>query len=315
MFPVGRNEWHVPSDAVLPVGRGKDRGPDPLARKEERELVATKTTAPVRKATVDSLSQDGHLGHIKSLILDQQDALRHQGLIRRLILARLTAGNLLIIAAIVALAYFQQSGNAIVLAGLLLVVSLGMGLWLYYRQYLRIREGELRLRKLQEVRKERLLEELEADDGASLLAVHKRYREDTADVVDAYRIEANKYRRVSNRLQAVIIIGSIVTSTLATASVVQEQFRWLTVVISVLVGISAGFTGYFKYRERSFNLQQTADAIEREYYSVVLRVGRYKGKTEADAYADFANAVEGLREEQNKRQQQLEQPPDVKTEQ
>ena len=275
--------------------------------------MATKTP-PARTDDVNTLLSDGHLGHIKSRILDQQDALRHQRLIQKIILVWLTVGNLLIVTAAVAAEFFQFLGFAVPLA-IVLVISLGLGVWLYYRQYLTIRKGELLLRKLQEVRKERLLEDLEADDGASLLALHKRYREDTADVIDAYRVEANKYRRVHNRLQGVVIVGSIVTSTLATASVVQDQFRWFTVVVSVLVGISAGFTGYFKYRERSFNLQQTADAIERQYYSVELRVGRYKGKSEADAYADFANEVEGLREEQNKRQQQLEQPPDVKTEQ
>jgi hypothetical protein len=94
-----------------------------------------------------------------------------------------------------------------------------------------------------------------------------------------------------------------------------ETFDWFTVAVSLVVGISAGFTGYFKYRERSFNLQQTADAIERQYHMVELRVGRHRGKTETDAYSDFANEVEWLREEQNKRQQQLEQPPDVKQEQ
>ena len=30
------------------------------------------------------------------------------------------------------------------------------------------------------------------------------------------------------------------------------------------VGIASGFMGYFKYKERSFYLQQTADAIESE---------------------------------------------------
>ncbi|WP_246106171.1 DUF4231 domain-containing protein [Pseudonocardia kunmingensis] len=186
---------------------------------------------------------------------------------------------------------------------------------LYYRQYERIRQGKLRLRKLNQVRKEHLLEEASQAGDASLLAIHKRYREEAPDVVEAYREESNKYRRTHNVLQGITIVGSITISTLATAAVTQESFRWLTVAISLIVGIAAGFTGYFKYRERSFNLQQTADSIERQYYSVELRVGRYRGKAEADAYADFAHEVEWLREEQSKRQQQLEQPAEVKQEQ
>jgi hypothetical protein len=52
-------------------------------------------------------------------------------------------------------------------------------------------------------------------------------------------------------------------------------------------GLSAGFMGYFKYHERSFNLQQTA-------------------------YSLFADTVERMRDEENKRQQKLDQPVEVK---
>jgi hypothetical protein len=79
-----------------------------------------------------------------------------------------------------------------------------------------------------------------------------------------------------------------------------------------LVTISAGFTGYFKYRERSFNLQQTADNIEQEYTAVSLTIGPYKGKLPQEALVLFAERVEALKVEQRKREQQLEQPPDVK---
>jgi hypothetical protein len=81
------------------------------------------------------------------------------------------------------------------------------------------------------------------------------------------------------------------------------------------VGVTTGVNGYYKFRERSFNLQQAADLIEREYHSVALRVGRYANcDTESEAYRIFAQQVESIRDEQNKRQQQLEQPVETKKE-
>ncbi|MGC4903055.1 hypothetical protein ACLQ2Y_27460 [Micromonospora echinospora] len=62
------------------------------------------------------------------------------------------------------------------------------------------------------------------------------------------------------------------------------------------------------YDERSCNSQQAADAIEREYEAVELRVGKYATLEESETYALFADTVERLRDEQNKRQQQLDQP-------
>jgi len=70
--------------------------------------------------------------------------------------------------------------------------------------------------------------------------------------------------------------------------------------------------GYFKYKERSFYLQQTADAIEQEWEAVEIGVGRYKDKSEEQALADFVEEVHRLKTEQKKRQQNLEQPPEAR---
>ncbi|MFC0111500.1 hypothetical protein [Kibdelosporangium aridum] len=71
-----------------------------------------------------------------------------------------------------------------------------------------------------------------------------------------------------------------------------------------------------RYREDIPEVQQAADSIERSYYSVELRAGRYAvAGDEKAAYRMFVNEVESLREEQGKRQQQLEQPVEVKQEQ
>jgi hypothetical protein len=133
------------------------------------------------------------------------------------------------------------------------------------------------------------------------------------EVVEAFRRDSNKNRRMSNLFQNTIIVGSLLASSAATSSVYYPPARWVSVTVSLLVAIAAGFIAYYKYRERSFNLQQTADAIERNYFSVELRAGRYSLANEVKAaYQMFVNDVENLREEQSKRQQQLEQPSEVK---
>jgi hypothetical protein len=128
------------------------------------------------------------------------------------------------------------------------------------------------------------------------------------------RDQASRLRSIHNRYQAIIIIGSISASAVTTASVSFEATRWISVGITTAVGLAAGFTGYYKFHDNSYNLQQTADAIEREYEAVDLRVGRYVKMDESEAYSLFANTVEQLRDEQNKRQQQLDQPVETKRE-
>jgi len=134
------------------------------------------------------------------------------------------------------------------------------------------------------------------------------YRDSVPREVTGLRQDGDHYRRVHNALQSVIIIGSIATSTAAGLSDVHPALRWVTVGVGLAVGISAGFTGYFKFRERSFYLQQTADAIEQEVSAVDLRIGSYAGKGDELAMAEFTERVEFLKTEQRKRQQQLDQP-------
>jgi Protein of unknown function (DUF4231) len=187
-----------------------------------------------------------------------------------------------------------------------------------YIQYKRIRKVRLYAKKLRLLaRKKRYEQDQSAGPESQRLGPllrQKRYREETLDVIGQFREEAKRSRRTHNRFQIVIIAGSIFASAITTASVSFAATRWIAVGITAAVGLAAGFTGYFKFHERSFNLQQTADAIEREYESVELRVGKYAGLDEEKAFSLFASVVEQLRDEQNKRQQQLDQPVEVRRE-
>lgn len=138
------------------------------------------------------------------------------------------------------------------------------------------------------------------------------YREDSAEVIAQYGRESRHFRRVHNGLQSLIMVGSTAVTTIAALS--EQDWNWQTVSVVVLgfsVTLASAFTGYYKYRERSYFLRQTADAIEEELNAVMLGIGEYSQFTEeqeGEALAKFTQRVEALRNEQRRREQQLDQP-------
>ncbi|MEU5284883.1 DUF4231 domain-containing protein [Streptomyces sp. CA-278952] len=134
------------------------------------------------------------------------------------------------------------------------------------------------------------------------------YREASLDVIASYRAQASRNRRVYNLFQLIIITGSIVVSTLTAmnegSNAVLSVF---TSSLSALVGISAGVTGYFKFRERGTTSQSTADDIEKNYNASGFQLGDYQGLEEDPRLVLYAGTVERIKEEQRKREVQLEQ--------
>ncbi|GAA3206324.1 hypothetical protein GCM10020256_01340 [Streptomyces thermocoprophilus] len=101
------------------------------------------------------------------------------------------------------------------------------------------------------------------------------YREDVAGVIEQYRADSRRYRFIHNTLQNLIMIGAASTTTVAALDT-RNQFTWQNITIVAIgftVTLAAAFTGYYKYRERSYFLLQTADAIEEETNAFTLGVG------------------------------------------
>jgi hypothetical protein len=140
------------------------------------------------------------------------------------------------------------------------------------------------------------------------------YKDEIPEAISKLRKESNMYRRIHNVLQAVIIVGSLATSAVTGVSLDAGQFRLVALFTSLAVGIAAGFTGYYKFRERGFYLQQTADAIEQQYQAVELQIGRYRDLDPDEALAEFVSEVERLRAEQQQRAQNLDQPSEKASE-
>ncbi|WP_327069505.1 SLATT domain-containing protein [Kitasatospora sp. NBC_01302] len=134
------------------------------------------------------------------------------------------------------------------------------------------------------------------------------YRADIAGIIEGFQSGSDKYRRRHNRLQSIIIIASLGTTTVAALQDAVPGHQWLTVGLSLLVGGSTGFMGYYKFRERSFYMQQSADQVEAEHNAMILSVGDYAGLSQPEALARLVERVEQIRNEQRRRQQQLDQP-------
>jgi hypothetical protein len=177
-------------------------------------------------------------------------------------------------------------------------------------KWVRPRETEPSLElKLARLRDERKV--VAGDAGMDIKVRRIAYRDDAYADVMTLRDEGARYRRVNNVLQGVLIVGSLAATGASAVIGEVPSVRWVTLGITFAVGISSGFMGYFKYKERSFYLQQTADAIETEWEAVEVGVGRYKDiDNEEQRLALFVDEVHRLKSEQKKRQQSLEQPPE-----
>lgn len=189
-----------------------------------------------------------------------------------------------------------------------LTITCGIAYWvLAYMEHQRVHREPVRKLELQlEIAEERRL--LQASQlGVPVDQRQFTYKDSLPRELDQLRVEAQHYRRIHNTLQSVIILGSLGTTTAASLAETPSYLKWVTVGLSFAVGASAGFTGYFKYRERSFYLQQTADAIEEHANAFELGIPPYTGN-ESDNLAKLTKEVEFLRVEQRKREQQLDQP-------
>jgi len=142
----------------------------------------------------------------------------------------------------------------------------------------------------------------------------KIYREASLDLLEYYRKRAARNRRVHNIFQGIIIVGSILASTSAAMEGVNSPQSLAAMILSTTVSISAGITAYFKFRERGHNLQMTADEIEKHYRASEFGLDDYAQypEDERQRLRLFAQLVERIKEEQRKRELQLEQSPSAK---
>jgi hypothetical protein len=140
---------------------------------------------------------------------------------------------------------------------------------------------------------------------------YARYKEHLPALAEHYKMRAQRYRRIFVALQLVIIIGSLSASAI-TALLVSASTRYISVAVSLIVGIAASCSLTFRLRERGENLQQMGNDIECEYRAAELQIGDYSvGKDEKQRLRQLVERIETLRAEQAVKERNLEQPPDV----
>ncbi|MFG1984401.1 DUF4231 domain-containing protein [Streptomyces albidoflavus] len=134
------------------------------------------------------------------------------------------------------------------------------------------------------------------------------YREMIPHEIDRLRRETRRYRRVHNFFQWSLFVASVTMSVTAAVYDPPQPGKGILIGLGAFISFTTAVTGYFKFRERAFNLQQTADAIEQHVTAYDLAISPYN-RSEGQANLERpAETVELLRVEQRKREQQLEQP-------
>ncbi|WP_157840001.1 SLATT domain-containing protein [Streptomyces megasporus] len=134
------------------------------------------------------------------------------------------------------------------------------------------------------------------------------YKERLPAEVARLRAESRHYRRVHLVMQWLLFLSSAGVSAVTAWYDPPQPGKGVLIALGFTVTVITAAAGYFKPRERAFNLQQTADSIEEHATALDLGIAPYNAAEESINLENFATAVEKLRAEQRMREQQLDQP-------
>jgi hypothetical protein len=134
------------------------------------------------------------------------------------------------------------------------------------------------------------------------------YRERLPIEISRLRAESQHYRRLHLAMQWLLFVSSASVSAVTAWYDPPQPAKGVLIGLGGLVTLITAATGYFKPRERAFNLQQTADSIEQHANALELGIAPYNMSDDVRNLELFATTVEGLRAEQRMREQQLDQP-------
>ncbi|GGW06361.1 hypothetical protein GCM10010264_28160 [Streptomyces globisporus] len=134
------------------------------------------------------------------------------------------------------------------------------------------------------------------------------YKERMPGEVARLRNESRYYRRVHLFLQWVLFVSSAAISAVTAWFDPPQPAKGVLIALGFTVTVITAAAGYFKPRERAFNLQQTADSMEQHITAIELGISPYDQADDKANLESFATTVEGIRSEQRMREQQLDQP-------
>ncbi|MEI5135363.1 SLATT domain-containing protein [Streptomyces libani] len=134
------------------------------------------------------------------------------------------------------------------------------------------------------------------------------YKERLPGEITRLRRESRHYRRVHLLMQWLLFVGSAAISAVTAWYDPPQPAKGVLIGLGFMVTVITAAAGYFKPRERSFNLQQTADNIEQHATALELGIAPYNAIDDVQNLELFATTVESLRADQRMREQQLDQP-------
>jgi hypothetical protein len=134
------------------------------------------------------------------------------------------------------------------------------------------------------------------------------YRERIPAEIARLRTESRHYRRMHLLMQWILFVSSAAISGVTAWYDPPQPGKAVLIFLGFTVSVITAAAGYFKPRERAFNLQQTADSIERHATAIELGIAPYVATDDKENLRSFATTVEELRAEQRMREQQLDQP-------
>ncbi|MYZ11170.1 DUF4231 domain-containing protein [Streptomyces sp. SID2999] len=134
------------------------------------------------------------------------------------------------------------------------------------------------------------------------------YKERIPGEIARLRKDSRHYRRLHLLMQWLLFISSAAITAVTAWYDPPQPAKGALIGLGASVTIITAATGYFKPRERAFNLQQTADSIEQHTTALELGITPYSAADEEENLRTYAATVEGLRAEQRMREQQLDQP-------
>jgi DNA-binding transcriptional MerR regulator len=168
---------------------------------------------------------------------------------------------------------------------------------------LKIEQMEVVIRILQQQQETRLTVEEKTE----------LYKDTLRQVIQEYQRNANFNRWTYFIIQMLIIACSLLVGGLTSGlNISIFGNHLLAPILSFVVSFLTAVITLFRPRERGFNLQQTADAIQYEIDCSSKKIYGYKGLTNEERFIRLSEEVERLRNEQRKRQQQLEQASDAR---
>jgi hypothetical protein len=134
------------------------------------------------------------------------------------------------------------------------------------------------------------------------------YKEKLPAEVSRLRQDSTHYRRLHLLMQWILFVSSAAISAVTAWYDPPQPAKGALIGLGFTVTVITAAAGYFKPRERAFNLQQTADSIQQHITALELGIAPYNASQEKVNLELFATTVENLRAEQRMREQQLDQP-------